>query len=1135
MEHSPRSPTGTRPPDGESLTREPNYLSFHTFRTRHLRLLALALAFAWVSPSLAGAAPASPEYPFVLVSAATAPEASVAKAGLRVRLDAEVTRRLRESSQARVLVPLAADSEVELALVRFDLLEPGVVVTATGDAGSVPVHPDVVLFRGSVVGDPESWVVIGVSSDDALGVISTQGRLVGIGPIRERGASSGPLLHSIAEVSDPPAGSRRFECLADQLAGEALEVPRSPRGGGVALEATTTRLRCDIAVDCDYELYSIKFGGDLTATTNYVLTVMGVASAIYERDINTTLMVSYLNVWTTATDPYSSTTTSAQLPQFRNFWNANRGTVSRDLAHLLSGRGLGGGIAYLGVLCNLSSGYAVSAIDTGFEYPANGATWDANVIAHETGHNFSSPHTQSCFWQSAGYVAPGALLDSCYAAEGSCYTGPVGILPPNLGTLMSYCHLIAGVAGGIRMEFHPACRTEMRTHAENCLSATALQPPTALAATVASWTVNLNWSPSPSAGITGYELHGGAFSADPAPPLIALGTGLSFVDENVLGPRYYKVLATTASGLTPYSAEIVASVPCTPVGPEIVPAGSTPGALVVSDFNEDGILDLAVSNLTAAGSVSILPGAGTAGVGNGLFGLRVGYASNPKPIAMAAADVNQDGITDLVAVNDATAGTYSVLLGLGSGGVGDGTFAAPTSGASGQNPKALVVRDFDEDGLLDLAVANSGSHTVTIHGGLGTDGVDAGSFALPTSYAVGIQPVSLASGDFDEDGILDLAVACKSAGTVEVLLGNGTAGVGDGTFAAPAAYAAGMNASGLVTGDFDEDGITDLATLFVSLSGTNVGVLRGLGAAGVGNGTFGAVAGFPCGSAATLLAVADVNGNGVADLLVGSTGSGGVLNVLLGIGAGGVGNGTFAEPYPAPVGVGVQGLALGDFKEDGFPDWVVAGGSSTARLFYGSCAPVQSAALAVVAPNGGETWTLGSEETIRWTRGPAIAAVTVELSRDGGTSWETLASDMTASSLAWTVTPPAVGTTARVRVSDSASPTRSDASDAPFQIIGSGVLAAPDAPARRLALAHVAARGSREGVGVAFDLPGDGAATLVLVDVTGRSLAAREVGSLGQGRHEVVFTPSREAPSGIYWVVLSRAGERVSRKVALLK
>jgi hypothetical protein len=278
------------------------------------------------------------------------------------------------------------------------------------------------------------------------------------------------------------------------------------------------------------------------------------------------------------------------------------------------------------------------------------------------------------------------------------------------------------------------------------------------------------------------------------------------------------------------------------------------------------------------------------------FAPAVNYAAGADPSGMIAADLNNDGRLDLVVANP-TADSVNVLLGNGNG-----TFQSPKSSAAGDNPISIAVGDFNADGKLDVAAANGGTTGVSVMRGNGD-----GTFQAPSSISIGEDPSSIAVGDFNGDGKLDLAAVSNTyqnyydyygypgyyEGRVNVLLGSGS-----GSFAAPTSSSLGTGYHTSATAaDLNGDNIDDLVAVNSSYGYVTVATSSSTGD------HLDVVGSYYAGGYLEAVTVGDFTGDGVLDLAT----AGQILP--------GLGNGLFQEASGQYVYS--SAIATADFNADG--------------------------------------------------------------------------------------------------------------------------------------------------------------------------------------------------------------------------
>ncbi len=256
-----------------------------------------------------------------------------------------------------------------------------------------------------------------------------------------------------------------------------------------------------------------------------------------------------------------------------------------------------------------------------------------------------------------------------------------------------------------------------------------------------------------------------------------------------------------------------------PTGSPIIPGTNQTGgaAIAVGDFNKDSINDLVVVNQTSNNLTVLL------GKGDGTFTAATGspIATGNAPSGIAVADFNGDGHLDL-AVTNLTANSVSIFLGDGKGGFKEVTGSPILLPGGVQGPVAIVAADFNNDGKRDLVVVNRTTNNISVLLGNGN-----GTFteAPGSPIAVGKTPVAVAAGDLNGDSRPDLAIANQTDNTVTVLLNNG-----DATFTASGSspLQTGAKPASVAIADFNGDRFNDL--LVANQGADSISVHLGLGA-----------------------------------------------------------------------------------------------------------------------------------------------------------------------------------------------------------------------------------------------------------------------------------------------------------------
>jgi hypothetical protein len=475
----------------------------------------------------------------------------------------EALRQVRGTGRVTIAAGL---ERFDVQLEARDLRAPGyraVETLAGGEERVLPAAPSK-TYAGRVEGRDNVTARFTIDEGRVSGLILDGDDPVFVEPLATFSLAGGPTDYVVYRASGIRPEAEPGTCGISEA--EKLDAAIDGVAGKAAEAAATGPSIVQLATEADNEFVSLF--GSSQAANDEILTVVNQVDGVYEAEVGLSFQVSYQGTYAAGADPYSATTNaSSLLSEFRTYWNANRGSVSRDVTHMWTGKDMDGstiGIAYVGVVCNASTySYGISQ-----RYSPTPQKYV--LTAHELGHNFNACHSDT----------------SCNPNTSSCSST---IMQSFVGTGFTFCSFSRG---------------QITTHATtyaSCLTPTTTTPPAPplglLASATSASRVDLTWTHA-TADETGFKIERSAGAPGAWSQIATAGAGASsFADTTAASSTtyYYRVRAYNGAGDSAYSNEASATTPASlvPAAPSGLTATAVSGtridlAWVDNSGNETG-------------------------------------------------------------------------------------------------------------------------------------------------------------------------------------------------------------------------------------------------------------------------------------------------------------------------------------------------------------------------------------------------------------------------------------------------------------------------------------------------------------------------------------------------------------------
>ncbi|MEO5907523.1 MAG: M12 family metallo-peptidase, partial [Saprospiraceae bacterium] len=433
--------------------------------------------------------------PFMQAAQAKESTPALIREGFSMQLKSGVLSEIKQKAPSIFTLHLDYPFHIDLDLFRVNIYSPASRIL-TSDGRSADPNRNHFFYRGIIHGKTNSLVTVSILDDYVIILYADENGNHRIQPSPD----GGYIAFADHDVLVPP----QIECHVDDAdAGITTQNHSSNRTTGNCIE---------VYIEADYKSYQDN-GSNVATTEAWVAGLWNEVITLYE---NEAIPVTLSDIFVyTSTDPYAGMTTTLAI---LNAFSTHIDTLTYDgrLAHFMTTRNVGGGIAWLNVLCSTISPCAVStALSTTIVgFPTY--SWSVMVLTHEMGHNIGSRHTHACVWNGNN-----TQIDDCgnqwainnnQNPEGAACFDPNNPILPDAGTIMSYCHAIGGVGIDFNLGFGPLPGNLIRNNYNNANcntgvcsppSCTHLSTPLNGAIDVESCD-NLTWTGI--VGVSGYRL-----------------------------------------------------------------------------------------------------------------------------------------------------------------------------------------------------------------------------------------------------------------------------------------------------------------------------------------------------------------------------------------------------------------------------------------------------------------------------------------------------------------------------------------------------------------------------------------------------------------------------------------------------